>query len=330
MLLVPVLLVGGAGWIGLQKIAGDVQRIPHVFERMPAGVERPTKPAPGSPGAESVTFLVGGLDRRSDAPTTGGGATEDLWVPGAARTDSIMVVHLTSDRKRAYVISIPRDSWVPIPGYGRDKINAAFSYGGPSLYVATVEQLTGLRIDHLAIIDWIGFARLTDALGGVELTFSGPTVTRGRTWPAGTHRLTGEEALDYVGERKRIPGGDFGRVNRQQNFLRALMRQLSSASTLTSPSTLADAIGAVTSSVSVDDGFSNTEMIRLALSLRGLRPSDVTFLTVPTQGVGRAGRASIVVYDYERARSLWAAVGADNLEEWLAANPNSTLPRTVQ
>lgn len=328
LLLGLVLLVAGTAFVVVQRVGGSVERIPSVFESMPEA-QRPAVPAEGEAGRGAVNILLAGLDRRSDAATTGTDAEIDAWKPGAARTDAVMLLHLTADGEAAYLVSIPRDTWVPIPGFGMNKINAAFSFGGPSLYVETLETLTGLRMDHLAIIDWNGFTKLTDALGGVTLTFDEEIVARGRTFPPGTHTLSGAEALDYVGERYNAPGGDFGRIQRQQNWLRAMLRQTLSSDTLTDPGQLADVIGAITQTTSVDDELSNTELVGLALSARGLRSDDVRFVTVPNLGTGTAGAASIVRYDEELASSMWDAVRRDDLPGWLAQHDAQTLGESV-
>jgi LCP family protein required for cell wall assembly len=323
-LLVLALLAGGGTYLVVDRVTGDIDRIPQVFDPIPEE-QRPQKPTADEPGADGLTFLLAGLDRRSDVPTTGTEAEAEAWRPGEARTDAVLVVHVTGDRDEAYVVSIPRDSWVDIPGRGMNKINAAYSLGGPTLFVQTVEQLTDLRIDHLAVVDWHGFRHLTDAVGGVTMTFDQEVVARGRTFPPGTHTLSGEEALAYVGERYGLPGGDFDRVRRQQNFLRALMQGLLTRETLTEPGSLAEVTGAVAQAASVDDSLSGTAMIGLALEMRGIRSDDVTFLTVPTLGTGRAGAASIVVYDDEGADTLWGAVESDSLDQWLADNPEQAL-----
>ena len=324
VLAVLALVAGGGTYLVVDRVTGDIDRIPQVFDPIPEE-QRPQKPTADEPGADGLTFLLAGLDRRSDVPTTGTEAEAEAWRPGEARTDAVLVVHVTGDRDEAYVVSIPRDSWVDIPERGPNKINAAYSLGGPTLFVQTVEQLTDLRIDHLAVGDWHGFRNLTDAVGGVTLTFDQEVVARGRTFPPGTHTLSGEEALDYVGERYGLPGGDFDRVRRQQNFLRALMQGLLIRETLTDPGSITEVIGAIAQVASVDDSLSGAAMVRLALEMRGIRSEDVTFLTVPTQGTGRAGAASIVVYDHEAADELWRAVEGDSLDQWLAEHPDRAL-----
>ncbi|MCI0687523.1 MAG: LCP family protein [Sporichthyaceae bacterium] len=229
------------------------------------------------------------------------------------------MVHLSADRERAYVISFPRDSWVEIPGHGRNKINAAFSLGGPTLYVRTMEQLTGIRIDHLAIIDWDGFIGLTNALGGIDVTIPQTVYdsANDRTWEAGQYHLNGTDALDYVRQRYGLPRGDFDRVQRQQNFLREIMHKTLSTGTLSNPLKLARVLDAVTKTVSVDDTLSNSELRGLALSLRSLRQRDVEFLTAPTLGTGMEGAASVVYLDEDRAERLFEAIKNDDVQGYL-------------
>lgn len=319
ILLVLLLALGGGlavgGFILSEKLGSQVTRIPHAFDIPEQG--RPKKPTSGA-GADAVNILLAGSDRRTSGQTTGKG-NGDAWKQGGQRTDTIMVLHITGDRKSASLISIPRDSWVTIPGHGKNKINAAYAYGGPKLYVQTVENVTGLRIDHLAVIDWDGFKALTDALGGVRLTFDKPVQgVSGTVYPAGTHTLTGAEALDYVRERHSLPNGDFGRVERQQNFLRTLMHQTLSNGTLSHPLKLTKVLNAVTNNLSVDESFSTGEMRKLAIQMRHLRSSGVTFMTVPTDGTGTEGSQSVVYLDDSADSELWDAVKNGTLQSWIA------------
>jgi LCP family protein required for cell wall assembly len=304
-LLSVVLLIATGAWWKVRDVSSSIERIPDAFE-----IPEDTRPIPASDG--SMNFLLAGLDSEDSV-----GSFEE----GEARTDAVMILHLNEARDEAYLISIPRDTWVPIPGHGENKINAAYSFGGPSLYVQTVEELTGLRMDHLAVIDWSGFRALTDALGGVELTFAEPVVTAdGTTFPAGTHTLSGEQALQYVRERKGLPAGDFDRVKRQQNYLRALLRQLRAGDIVTDPSRLPKVLDAVGDAAKVDDELSTTGLMGLALSLGDLGGDDITLLTVPTHGTGWAGPASIVVYDEETAGLLWTAVREDDVSSFVATH----------
>jgi LCP family protein required for cell wall assembly len=296
-------------------------RIPNAFDLPEAG--RPTSTDQGT------TFLLAGTDRRSEELTTGEGAQGETWLPGAQRSDAIMVAHLSEDGERAYVVSIPRDSWVDIPGYGMNKVNAAFSFGGPSLYVQTIEQLTNTRVDRVAVVDWTGLIGLVDVLGGVELTFDEETVARNRTWPPGTHLLNGEEVRDYVGERYRLPRGDFDRVERQQNVLRALGVDMIEEGVARNPAKALEVARATTQFVSLDSSFSVPQMVRLALSARGLRPDNVTFMTVPTTGTGFEGDQSVVYLNEPAQKSFWKAFRTDRLEQWIDKNGARTTPEDV-
>ncbi|MDO9379182.1 MAG: LCP family protein [Nocardioidaceae bacterium] len=321
------LIIGGAGFYLQQRLSSQVTRIPDSF----AGLsDRPSR-ADGAAG-RAVNILLMGSDKRDDAAdhtdAEDSADAESSWAPGLQRSDTLMVLHVAADRRSASIISIPRDSWVDVPGYGKNKINAAFSLAGPSLAVETVEKLTNVRIDHLAIIDWDGFRSLTDALGGVEVTIPETTVDtiRDKTWQAGTRRLDGEEALLYVRQRYGLTGGDFDRVKRQQNFLRSAMQETLSDGTLRSPRKIYGVLDAITSNLSVDSGWSTGDMRGLALSLRNLRSSDVTFATVPVEGTGMEGAQSVVYLNEDQGKGLWGAVLEDRATEWLAANPEGNLP----
>jgi LCP family protein required for cell wall assembly len=307
-LLVLVLGAAGTAWWFVNRVSSNIERIPNAFDEIPESAR------PAEAADDSVTFLLGGLDGEDKV---------DVYEPGAARTDTIMLLHVPDGRDEAYLVSIPRDTYIDVPGHGENKINAAYSLGGPSLFIQTVEQLSGIRIDHLALIDWNGFEALTDALGGVPLTFDEPVQLAGDegVLPAGDHVLSGEQALQYVRERKGLPGGDFDRVKRQQNYLRALMNEMLSTGTLTSPGTITDVADAVGEAARVDEGLSATDMVQLGLSVRDLRAQNVTFLTVPNNGPGQAGSQSIVVYDAERAGDLWQSMRDGTMPEFLAANP---------
>ena len=316
--LVTVALVAviGVTWF-VNRVSSNIPRIPGAFDI-------PDDERPPEAGGDAVTFLLGGLDNADGLD----GA--EAFQPGAARTDTIMVVHVPDGRDRGYIVSIPRDTYVEIPGHGENKINAAYSFEGPALFVRTVEQLIGFRVDHLALIDWNGFEALTDELGGVTLTFDEPAVLADdTTLPPGEHVLDGATALQYVRERKGLPAGDFDRVKRQQNYLRALMNELLSAGTLTSPSTMTGLADAVGEAARVDEGLGAFDMVRLGMSMRGLRAQNMTFLTVPTDGTGEAGGQSIVVYDEQRADELWRALRDDDMDAFLTANPDLVTDRDV-
>jgi LCP family protein required for cell wall assembly len=317
-MLVAVLLsaVGGAGYVywRADRAADSIHRIPHALPQVPEK-EQP-------PATKGLTFLLIGLDTRSDVPTTGDEAEAPSWRYGASRSDTMMLLHLAADRQDASVVSLARDTWVDVPGHGKAKLNAAYSWGGPALAVRTVQQLTGVRVDHLAVVDWNGFRRLTDAVGGVDITV--PRDIPGRAdapaYRSGTHHMNGEQALAYVRERKGLPHGDLDRTHRQQNFLRALMRQVLGSGTLSSPgrvSALLDSVGDV---VSVDDRLTNTGLYDLVWGMRGLRTSDVRFLNAPVAGLDMIGGQSVVLLDREKARPLWKAIRDDDMAGYFATH----------
>jgi LCP family protein required for cell wall assembly len=329
LVLVLVIAGGASAYYLNSRIDKNVERIPDAFAEIPAST-RPTK-APVAKGKEEpVNILVGGSDLRSGDQTTGNAAdAPKAWESSGQRTDAIMLVHISGDRKTVDVMSIPRDSWVSIPGHGKNKVNAAYSLGGPSLYIQTIEQVTGVRMDHLAFIDWDGFKALTDAVGGIDLTFDKAVHGVEKTYGPGTVHMNGTDALDYVRERKSLPGGDFDRQKRQQNFLRAVMKKTLSQGTLSNPITLTKVLNAATDNLSVDDEFSTGQIRDLALSLRSIRSSNVTFLSVPNDGTGMEGDQSVVYLDARRCALLFAAVKNDKVAEYLKEYGGDTLAAQV-
>jgi LCP family protein required for cell wall assembly len=299
---VLALAVGSGLWFLGNRYGGNIARVGDVF----AGLEQTPRPAAPSPvaGADPVTFLLVGSDTRAEL------ARGDL---PDARSDAIMIARFSGDRQHAQVVSIPRDSWVDIPGRGNDKINAAYAFGGPTLLIQTVEQLTGVRIDHFAAIDFDGLIQVTDDLGGVDVVVAETTSNGPYTFTAGVNHLTGDQARWYVGQRYDLAGGDFDRVRRQQNYLRSMFGKLFSQDVFTSPGKLDGTLLAVTSAVAVDDGVSNTAMATMAYSLRGLTPDSVEFFTAPVLGTGREGPASVVHLDAATGERMWGYLHTDSL-----------------
>lgn len=264
---------------------------------------RPTHdPGDGTP---PVNFLVLGSDSRISA------GNPDDWAAGAQRTDVMMLVQVSGERDSVNVMSIPRDSWVNIPGVGEAKINAAFSYGGPALTIATVEQLTGVPIDHMAIVDFTSFVNLTDAVGGVEIQTN-----------AGTQRFNGEEALKFVRERYSLPGGDLDRVRRQQAWMLAVMSKVMTRETLSSPTKVLELFDSVSPYMSVDDELTSTEIVSLATSLRDIRANDINLMTAPTAGLDRSPDGqSILRLDKEAFDALSLAFAEDRVDNYVATTP---------
>lgn len=328
LLLVAVLVVV-AGIAAILALTADVAlrtRYEPRIERFadPSEAIPPeSRPEPVADGA-ARTFLLLGSDSRISA----GDASQ--WQAGAQRTDALMLVHLPADRSGLYVMSIPRDTWVDVPGRGQAKINAAFSYGGPALLVQTVEQLTGLPVDHVAVVDFEGFVAMTDALGGVRITVPEDTEDMRASFPAGTYTMDGERALDYVRQRYGLDEGDFDRVRRHQNWVRAVLQAAVSRDTLTDPRELDAFLLATTSAVALDSSFDVAELRGLALELRGIRSEDVQLLTVPTAGTGRsADGQSIVLLDPSAADRLWQAIRDGTLPQWVTTEDADLLGTVV-
>jgi LCP family protein required for cell wall assembly len=310
-----ILLIAVAAGLLLERQRAydrNIRRIPGAF---PAESDRPARAA-----GRAQNWLLVGSDRRADRATTGRDANQPLWRYGAQRADTIMLVHLPTDRDRAYLVSFPRDAWVPIQGHGNAKLNAAFSFGGPPLLIATIEGLTGVRVDHVAILDFEGFKSMADALGGVNVRVVGTVRDPARqvVWPAGTHHLDGARALDFVRQRHNLPGGDLGRIKRQQAFLKALAGQVVEGSTLANPLRLNALLEAFTKAVSVDESLTISRLRTLALQFRSVHPGDVVFATAPVAGAGTEGRQSVVYLDRAKGQGLYQALREDTLERYLA------------
>jgi LCP family protein required for cell wall assembly len=270
------------------------------------------RPEKGAGGATNILML--GTDSRD--PENGGES-------GSQRSDTMAILHLPANAQRAYLISLPRDLWVHVPRGGGGtmaKINAAFAWGGLPLAVATVEQYTGVRMDHVALIDFGGFVKVTDAVGGVDLTVE-QTITSihppYRTFQAGPQHLTGDEALDYVRQRYQFPDGDFARMRHQQQFLKALVDKAASLGTLTSVGSLKAFISSVADTMTVDKDFS---MVDLGWQLRGLRGADITFMISPHKGTSTVGGQSVVLPDKGQASGLYNAMSRDRLDDWVSAH----------
>ncbi|MGY1831695.1 LCP family protein [Geodermatophilus sp. SYSU D01180] len=303
---VLVVLVGGGLWYLTDRYAGNIDRVGDVF----ADLDEDVRPAPATPAgqasAEPVTFLLVGSDTR---------ATADAGIAGGGRSDAIMIARFSGDRQHAQLVSIPRDSWVDVPGHGMDKINAAYAYGGPPLLIQTVEQLTEVRIDHYVAIDFEGIVEVTDALGGVDVIVAETTSHGPYTFPAGVNHLDGEQARWYLGQRYGLEGGDFDRVRRQQQYLEAMFSQLFTSDTFTDPGRLDAALLAVANAVSVDDSLGNGDLLSLAYSLRDLRPENVVSFTAPVLGTGMEGPASVVYLDEVTGERMWAYLRNDSLSQ---------------
>jgi LCP family protein required for cell wall assembly len=276
---------------------------------------RPAKTVDGA-----LNILIVGSDSR-DPSASDESASE--W-----RADTLMIMHIPADHKTAQIVSIPRDLWVQIPSANnagcetgsRAKINASFAFCGLPRAVRTVECMTDVHLDHVAAIDFGGFKDVTNALGGVDLKVE-QTITSihkpYRVFTKGTMHMNGDQALDWIRQRKQFARGDFARMQHQQEFLKALMDKAASTGTLSNPAKLNSFLKAVTAAVTVDKDFSLTDM---ALQFRSLRSDNLTFLTSPNKGSQTIAGQSVVVSDREKALALYKAMAADKMSEWMTAN----------
>ena len=298
----PVLLV-----LLLVALAGAGFWVDSTMTRVAALTDYADRPAPAS----GTTWLIVGSDSRvglspeQQAELATGGEV------GNGRTDTILLVHLPgmmSDAS-ATLVSIPRDSYVEIPGYGSDKINAAFALGGPQLLAQTVEQATGLRVDHYAEVGFGGFAGLVDAVGGVEMCLEAPIndPLAGIDLPAGCQRLDGRQALGFVRSRA-TPRADLDRMVHQRQFMSALIRRAASPAVLLNPLRWYPMAHAVGATLSVGEGDHVWDLARLGWALRG----DPTTVTVPIGEFTDNGSGSIVVWDSDAAQQLFDALASDS------------------
>ncbi|WP_326561783.1 LCP family protein [Micromonospora sp. NBC_01796] len=315
--LVLALIAAGGTWIYVRGLDNDLART-DPFSAL-------TGDRPKSVNGALNILLVGSDSRDPDAPVD----ESSEW-----RADTIIVMHIPANHKEAYLVSIPRDLYVPIPdgagaecgSGGRGKINGAFAFGGLPLAVRTVECVTDVRINHVMAIDFGGFKEVTDALGGVDLTVE-RTVTSihkpFRKFNKGVNHMNGTEALDWIRQRKQFPDGDFARMRHQQEFLKALLDKAASSGTLTNPAKLNGFLKSVTASVTVDEGFS---LVDMAVEFRNLRGENLRFFTSPNVGSDTIDGESVVVSDREKALAMYQAMAADKMAEWAQANGAPATP----
>ena len=321
--LVLTLATGGLALWVRHSIASGMEFIADPFADIPTRAPQQKVAAGEEP---AVNILVLGTDSRTSA------SDPSQWKEGAQRTDAIMIVQVSGDRKTVSVMSIPRDSWVEIPGHGQGKINAAYSYGGPSLTIHTVENLTGIHIDHFAVANFESFVALTDEIGGVRVNLKTPQRLAGKELGAGAQVLDGQQALAYTRERSSLPNGDFDRVKRQQTWMRSIVSRVLTNGTLSSPTALYSFLKTASRTVAVDESFTLNQMQSLALETRHLHSNDIRFMTVPTAGTGTsADGQSIVTLDADADAPLFKAFAEDRVSAYLTEHPDAVelLPATV-
>ena len=309
-----------------------------------------------SDGAQDI--LLVGVDSRTDAK--GNPLPQEVLQQlhaagdeqGVLNSDTIILLHVPEDGRAAVAFSIPRDAYVPIPGYRPDKINAAYpavqtltaerlvaegvrdraridaesATAGRSALVGAVEQLTGVTVDHYAEVNLLGFANLTRAIGGVDVCLTAPAddVLSGAHFPAGRRTVAGAEALAFVRQRHGLPQGDLSRIRRQQVFLAAVADKVLAAGTLTDPGKLGALVDVAQESVVLDEGW---DLLAFARQASGIAAGDLEFLTVPTRGTETNGRGSVVRVDPVEVRTFVEQRSAAREEAARRARAGDDRPR---
>lgn len=297
----------GAAWYFAKQLEGNVTTIEGFVAAEPVKSYEP------------VNFLIMGSDNRANGNTVEGETPE---ISGE-RSDTTLLVHIRADRESALVVSIPRDTLVQLPTCASEsgqwevtaKFNSSFTYGGASCTVEAVERITGIDINHAVVVDFLGFKSMVDAVGGVDVCLEDAVYDRdsGLDLPAGWSTVSGDQALAFVRARKSLgDGSDIDRIARQHQFISSAIREATDAGLLLQPVKLYRMLDAVTKSLSVDAGIDQIgEMATMATSLRGLRPENIKFVTMP---FFYSPDGSDVVINEPIADEIWAAISND--EEW--------------
>ncbi|MEU8343080.1 LCP family protein [Spirillospora sp. NPDC048832] len=318
--MLAVVLVGGGGaaWLYHDIVGGIDQK--HVGGRL--GPDRPKKLN------KSLNILLLGSDTRA------GENSEYADGVTGARSDTTILLHLSPNRDQAVGISFPRDSMVKMPKCEKEgggtvpaqfgMLNSAFAFGGPTCTWKTLEGLTGIHIDHFVQIDFSGFKRMVDALGGVEICVDRPVNDpRAQLYlKAGKQTVKGTQALGYVRARYSLGNGsDLERIQRQQKFMAAVVDKATSGSMLTDPAKTYKFLKAATKSMTTDDDLNLATMKKIADGLKGMDAGQVRFVTVPVERY--APDPNRVQWNRERAKALFEAVRRD---DDLPAEPPAPAP----
>ncbi|CAN5134750.1 LCP family protein [soil metagenome] len=313
---IAVLATAGAGWALLNFYDGKISRIAglDLDDDRPADLPR-----------DAQNILVVGSDSRGELGAgEGTQGSGDDFVTGQ-RADTVILAHLYGDADRAELVSFPRDAWVTIPAHTdpesgelveeqEGKLNSALFQGGPALLIDTVQELSGLHVDHYMQIDFDGFQSVVDTLDGVEVCLPEAAKEKdsGIDLPAGRSVIQGDQALAFVRQHKGLPNGDIDRIGRQQQFIGAIVRKVLSAGTLLNPVRLNGVITVATESLDVDEGTSIDDLQRFALRMRGFDAGGVVFTTVPIADVnGVRQRQSVVLLDETEAAGLFSRIRRD-------------------
>jgi len=312
---VVVLVAAGGLYLAFNHYVGNIDKI-NVFNGL---VKRPAKAH-----NKAQNFLLVGSDSRDGSNgdgTQGSGAT---YVTGQ-RSDTVILAHLYGNSENVEMVSFPRDSWVEIPAWTNpkthhvtpqhfNKLNSAFSEGGPTLLIETIEHLSNIRIDHFVQIDFTGFKKMVNKLGGVDVCLTKPAKDHfsGINLSAGNHHINGDVALAFVRQRHGLANGDIDRIARQQQFIGSLTHKVLSAGTLLNPLKLNGFLDVATSSLTVDKGLSGGDIKKLALRMRRFNSGGVLFTTAPVADIGgRRNGQSVVLLDELKDQALFTALRND-------------------
>jgi LCP family protein required for cell wall assembly len=309
---IGIVLVSGFAWLGLGRISGAITRI-NVFDNL---VNRPER------ASSAINYLVVGSDTRvgltkAELKELKVGSTKTA---AGARSDTMMLVHISKSRDKAVVVSIPRDSLVTIPAHTgldgktqipemQNKVNAAFAWGGAPLLIQTLEKKMNLRIDHYVEVNFVGFKNVVDALGGIQVC-SKKDINDPKShlvMSAGIHTLNGIESLKYVRTRDFDGMGDLGRMQRQQQFVSAVFRKATSSGVLLNPFKVKNLISAVFKTIKTDETLDQGDIVTLAKQIRNLTPGKMRTMTVPLGNTNGfyPGVGSVVIWDEALAPELF-------------------------
>ena len=322
-----ITLVSGIFGVVLRTVASEVKTT-DISEQLG---DRPAIPAsPKGP----LDILIMGSDTRA-------GQGRKYGKPGyyvSAHSDTTLLVHIYEDRKRVLVVSIPRDTIVRIPEcFNEDgellapmttRFNYAFTRGGPGCTVKTVESITGITIEHFAVLDFRGFTSVVDALGGVEVCIPEDVNDKKSKLfiKAGVQTLNGDDSLAYVRTRYALgDGGDISRISRQQDFLKSMVRKITSSQVLLDPIRLFRTLNEVAKSLTTDPGLGSVEqMTALARSIAGIDPAKIRFMTAPIST--NPEDRNTVVFSTIESTKLWTALANDQGYEEPIELPESQIP----
>ncbi|WP_406508194.1 LCP family protein [Streptomyces sp. NBC_00212] len=304
-----LLLAGGAAAYTWHRLNGNI-----------SSVELGSLLTPEASATSDLNILVVGSDSRAGKNATRAGGGDDV-----GRSDTTLLLHVYGGRKKAALVSIPRDTIVDrpacatasgqkLPGHEGVMFNSVYETGGAPCTVAAVESLSGgMRINHYVEVDFNGFAELMDALGGADITLAKPIDDKesGVHLQAGKHHLNGQQSLDLVRTRHGVGNGsDLGRIQLQHQFLAALIDKTAGQNLLTDPARLFAVADAATKSLTTDSSLAHVDSLAsLAYSMRGLGAGDVQMVTLPAQL--EQGDQDRLVPDTARGKTLWAALKAD-------------------